>query len=65
MAVMYIEYYLIDRPDSTSTLLIEDQQLPEKQFYIYIYVCVYVHTCNIYIYIYIRTYIYTYIFVKC
>ena len=54
MAVMYIEYYLIDRPDSTSTLLIEDQQLPEKQFYIYI--CIY-----IYIYIYVHTYTHIYL----
>jgi len=33
MAVMYIEYYPIDHPNSTSTSLIEDQRLPEKQLY--------------------------------
>lgn len=34
MAVMYIECYPIDHLDSTSTLLIEDQRLPEKQLYV-------------------------------
>lgn len=38
MAVIYIEYYPVDHPDSTSTLLIEDQRLPEKQLYVYIFV---------------------------
>lgn len=32
MAVIYIEYRLIDHPVLTSTLPIEDLQLPEKKY---------------------------------
>lgn len=35
MAVIYIEYRLVDHPDLTLTLPIEDLQLPEN---IYIYI---------------------------
>lgn len=33
MAVIYIEYRLIDHPVLTSTLPIEDLQLPKKKIY--------------------------------
>lgn len=36
MAVIYIEYHLVDHPDLTLTLLIEDLQLPKKKI-IYFY----------------------------
>lgn len=31
MAVIYIEYHLVDHPDLTLALLIEDLQLPKKK----------------------------------